>query len=94
MNEIIQLCAERTFITRFAAQIRDSRSILNARRTADKPESCRQEQDLISRQRRGVCARRWCVFMKMLPFAVGVVLFTTPHPHPWLGCPHMENEPS
>lgn len=56
MNEIIQLRAERTFIMRFAAQIRDSRSILNARRMADKPECCRQEQDLISRRLRGVCA--------------------------------------
>lgn len=56
VNEIIQLRAERTFIMRFAAQIRDSRSILNARRTADKPERCRQEQDLISRRIRGVCA--------------------------------------
>lgn len=56
MNEIIQLRAERTFITRFEAQIRDGRSFLNARRTADKPERCRQEQDLISRRLRGVCA--------------------------------------
>lgn len=80
VNEIIQLRAERTFITRFAAQIRDSRSILNARRMADKPESCRQEQDLISRRQRGVCVCAQMVFMKTLPFAVGVVLFTTPHP--------------
>lgn len=63
VNEIIQLRAERTFIMRFAAQIRDSRSILNARRTADKPERCRQEQDLISRRLCGVCV---CVWAQMV----------------------------
>lgn len=57
VNEIIQLRAERTFIMRFAAQIRDSLSFLNACWTADKPERCRQEQDLISRRLRGVCVR-------------------------------------
>lgn len=90
VNEIIQLRAERTFITRFAAQIRDSRSILNACRTADKPESCRQEQDLISRR---VCVRADGVYLWRRCLSLLGLFFSPHHTHPRLHCPHMENDP-
>lgn len=94
VNEIIQLRAERTFIMRFAAQIRDSLSILNACRTADKPERCRQEQDLISRRLRGVCASADGVYLWRRCLLLLGLFFSPHHTHPRLCCPHMENDPS